>query len=366
MALPVRRRMSKRQTPKVSLGRRRVLAATGGLLALGLAKPAFADALDPSQRPAAVYVSETGHHLSGPILKWWLQYGRETLLGWPVTEIHRILGRRVQFFERGALAEQPETADPLGVVQLDLGAWWLRRRAAQGALAPDTAHEEAFAFSATGRGVHPTLWPAFLSGGGAFAYGLPLRWASESSGAVSQLFERAHLVDGPGGPKPYPLGWDEAVQLGLPTEPVRQNRNIPAYDPGDWALDMGPSAERYVDVDLSRQVATFMSGERPVYEAIVSTGLDPDFTPTGYFRIFMRLAESRLVSLGNTSKTYDFDNVRFVQYFTEDWVGFHHVYWHDDFGTERSAGCVNLRQHDAQFAWDFCSHGTLVRVHRPA
>ena len=45
-----------------------------------------------------------------------------------------------------------------------------------------------------------------------------------------------------------------------------------------------------------------------------------------------------------------FRDVPFVQYFTEGYA-FHAAYWHDEFGTPRSHGCVNLSPIDA--AWLF-------------
>ena len=47
---------------------------------------------------------------------------------------------------------------------------------------------------------------------------------------------------------------------------------------------------------------------------------------------------------------FDLRDVPFVQYFTEGYA-LHAAYWHDDFGTPRSHGCVNLAPVDA--AWLF-------------
>ena len=47
---------------------------------------------------------------------------------------------------------------------------------------------------------------------------------------------------------------------------------------------------------------------------------------------------------------FDLRDVPFVQYFNEGYA-LHAAYWHDDFGTPRSHGCVNLAPLDA--AWLF-------------
>jgi lipoprotein-anchoring transpeptidase ErfK/SrfK len=53
---------------------------------------------------------------------------------------------------------------------------------------------------------------------------------------------------------------------------------------------------------------------------------------------------------GENGEEFDFRDVPFVQYFTEGFA-LHAAYWHDDFGTPRSHGCVNLAPVDA--AWLF-------------
>ncbi len=105
--------------------------AVGGAASVWLQRAgiARADNRVAAPDPPVVYVRETGHHLQGPILDWWLQYGRHGLLGRPVTEPLWLAGRSVQFFERGAIEVDPHTPDPLRATPLDLGAAWARRTA---------------------------------------------------------------------------------------------------------------------------------------------------------------------------------------------------------------------------------------------
>ena len=330
---------------------------------LSAAKLVRADTATRGHRPWAVYMPATGHHVTRPFLNWWLQYGRESALGWPVTEPLRLGNRAVQYFERGALAEAPRSRDPLGIVPLDLGAQWLDRRESptDGLLASD--HESAFFFPQTDLGVHPELWTAYREAGGAFTYGYPLRWASEGQGGLTQVFQRAMLTSTGGTVSAHPVGAWQAGLERLPMARVRQLANISTYDPAAFAPAFGPTAKRWAEVDLTRQVATFFDGDRPVYRALVSTGLYPDFTPAGNYGIFVRLDRARLVSFGDSSKTYNLPDVRYIQYFTDRWIGFHYAYWHDEFGQTHSTGCVNMRLADARWAWDFCGQGTRVVVH---
>jgi len=53
--------------------------------------------------------------------------------------------------------------------------------------------------------------------------------------------------------------------------------------------------------------------------------------------------------------------VPYVQYFTGDYA-LHGTYWHTDYGTPVSHGCVNLQTPDAEWLWGWASIGTGVVV----
>lgn len=139
--------------------------------------------------------------------------------------------------------------------------------------------------------------------------------------------------------------------------------------------------ERWIDVDVATQTLVLYEGARPVFATLVSTGRagPAHATPTGTFRIWVKLAEDTMDDLERTDQetNYAIEAVPWVQYFSEG-VGLHAAFWHDDFGRRRSHGCVNLSPRDARrlFAvtepalppgWDAIlsteSHpGTVVRV----
>jgi lipoprotein-anchoring transpeptidase ErfK/SrfK len=105
--------------------------------------------------------------------------------------------------------------------------------------------------------------------------------------------------------------------------------------------------ERWIEVDLSEQKLIAWEGDRAFLETPVSTGLPWWPTPTGEFRIWIKLRATKME--GGTGKYYYYlPNVPYVMFFENDeipaWRGFglHGTYWHDDFGTQRSHGCVNL------------------------
>ena len=150
----------------------------------------------------------------------------------------------------------------------------------------------------------------------------------------------------------------------------------PVDVPAEVAAD-----ERWIDIRLGAQTLVLYEGARPVFATLVSSGRGGPghATPTGSFRIWVKLAEDTMDDLDrdDVETNYAIEGVPWVQYFAEG-VALHAAFWHDDFGRPRSHGCVNLSPRDARrlFAltgptlppgWDAVlstpsDPGTLVRV----
>ncbi|MBK8258345.1 MAG: L,D-transpeptidase [Polyangiaceae bacterium] len=119
-----------------------------------------------------------------------------------------------------------------------------------------------------------------------------------------------------------------------------------------WAT----AGRKWVDVSILKQSLVAYEGEKPVYVTLVSTGADgigdPKKTHSTIQGAFLIHTKHVTVTMdGDTAgDEFDFRDVPFVQYFTEGFA-LHAAYWHDEFGTPRSHGCVNLAPIDA--AWLF-------------
>jgi lipoprotein-anchoring transpeptidase ErfK/SrfK len=50
-------------------------------------------------------------------------------------------------------------------------------------------------------------------------------------------------------------------------------------------------------------------------------------------------------------------------YFYKDY-GLHGTYWHNNFGTPMSHGCINLKTKDAGWLFDYAKVGTVVNIHQ--
>lgn len=128
-----------------------------------------------------------------------------------------------------------------------------------------------------------------------------------------------------------------------------------------WTYELNPenlaNEGRWVDVDLGQQLLTAYEGSTPVMRFIVSTGTASHPTVTGQFRIWVKLASTDMSGPG-----YSLEDVPYTMYFYQGY-GLHGTYWHNNFGTPMSHGCVNLRTPDAEWLFNFVSEGTLVNVH---
>lgn len=117
------------------------------------------------------------------------------------------------------------------------------------------------------------------------------------------------------------------------------------------------NGERWVDVNLSEQRVYAYEGDTVVNSFLVSTGLPQTPTVTGTYKIWIKVRVQDMSGPG-----YYLPDVPYVMYFYEDY-GLHGTYWHNNFGTPMSRGCVNLTIDDAEWLFNWASVGTVVNVH---
>ncbi len=118
-----------------------------------------------------------------------------------------------------------------------------------------------------------------------------------------------------------------------------------------------PDGERRIEVDLSDQTLTAWQGDVAVLHTAVSTGRAEYPTVTGTWPIRIKLRSTRMIGPG-----YDTPDVPWTMYFFRGYA-VHGAYWHNNFGTPVSHGCVNMRPDEAKLLFDWASVGTNVTVH---
>jgi lipoprotein-anchoring transpeptidase ErfK/SrfK len=111
-------------------------------------------------------------------------------------------------------------------------------------------------------------------------------------------------------------------------------------------------------VDLSQQRVYAYEGQEIVKKFTVSTGTAAHPTVTGRYYIYMKYRYDDMAGPG-----YYLPDVPYVMYFYEGY-SLHGTYWHSNFGTPMSHGCVNLSTSDAAWLYNWADVGTLVNVHQ--
>lgn len=117
--------------------------------------------------------------------------------------------------------------------------------------------------------------------------------------------------------------------------------------------------EKWISVSINKQTLVLYEGENPVFATLVSTGeagLDSadetTATKRGIFRVHTKHITATMAS-DEVGEEFELRDVPYVQYFAEGGFALHGAYWHDNFGTPKSHGCINLAPEDARriFYW---------------
>lgn len=140
-----------------------------------------------------------------------------------------------------------------------------------------------------------------------------------------------------------------------PTADVVEDTPVISDEPS-WEIEQ-PNDGRWIDVNLSAQQIYAYEGDVLVNSFIVSTGVYGTPTVTGEFNIYVKVPMQDMSGPG-----YYLPDVPWVMFFYDEY-GFHGTYWHDNFGTPMSRGCVNLRIEDSEWLYHWASVGTPVVVH---
>lgn len=146
-----------------------------------------------------------------------------------------------------------------------------------------------------------------------------------------------------------------------------------------------PDEDKRIEISIAEQRLTAYEGNKIVLRAPISSGVPtsgpspngiPTETPQGRFRVSLKMP-SRHMGDGNLTselEAYELPGVPWVSFFHGTGVGMHGTYWHDNFGSRMSHGCVNMRNADAKWIYRWTSpqtrpdewfkpgRGTIVQV----
>jgi lipoprotein-anchoring transpeptidase ErfK/SrfK len=160
-----------------------------------------------------------------------------------------------------------------------------------------------------------------------------------------------------------PLWWAAVIALVLglalsvPAPTLAQELGDPG--PGRWQ-----TGDKEVVVSLGAERLWAYEGDQLVLTTLVSTGTAQTAevaTPLGQYRILVKLPMETMTGTVNGTP-YEVDDVPYVMYFTNEGHALHGTYWHNNFGTPMSHGCVNLPMDVAEWMYRWAPEGTAVTI----
>jgi lipoprotein-anchoring transpeptidase ErfK/SrfK len=189
-----------------------------------------------------------------------------------------------------------------------------------------------------------------------FRFGWVLNDTQSVNGAGSpiQIFHRYQVIhEFPAGkelPGFVAIGGDEW----LPADKVALvSPQIPA--------DVDPGTCRFIHTDLSTQVLSVFDQCKMIFATLVSSGKN-SWTFEGRFAIlYKNLPYSSIVPPATSTSDYYIEGVPYFMSYAGNF-GFHGAYWHDNFGTPASHGCINLSPADAKWLYDWANLGDVVVI----
>lgn len=121
-------------------------------------------------------------------------------------------------------------------------------------------------------------------------------------------------------------------------------------------LKASPSS-RWIEVQLNEQQILVWEGNQVVYSSVISSGSADRPTREGTFEI-----QSMHISARMRGGDYDVPDVPYTMYYSGHYA-LHGAYWHSNFGTPVSHGCINLPIVAADWIFSWAHVGTPVIVH---
>ncbi len=390
-------------------GRSSAIAVAVVALLISSYLPAVSNAQEWSP-PRTVWVAETGHTVDGYFLDEWRE--NPELLGNPITEeaerptlIEGLPADRriVQYFESLAIAYVPEAESrELMVRALPLGQEILARdrKSFSHIDLPDkagcsnAADSTCLNFEGTGFSVSGDFYAFWVDHDGERLIGEAISGPFKTpDGFITQYFQNAVLHQKEGQPvEARDVGKETTTFLRLATAAIPQPQSMPAYDEtlfippepevavaqtivqsgqggvvGNTAYN-GPGPQqggvKEIVVSISAQSLWAYENGALVLSTLVSTGtgeVPQTVTPIGYFSVHLKYV-TQTMSGTISDENYEVKDVPWVMYFDYQGNAIHGTYWHSNFGTPMSHGCVNLPLDIAEFLYQWAPEGTPVTV----
>jgi hypothetical protein len=129
------------------------------------------------------------------------------------------------------------------------------------------------------------------------------------------------------------------------------------------------SLPKRIEVDLKRQRLYAYEGDLLRFNFLISSG-KWNSTPDGTFKIWAKVRSQKMSGGSKQLGTYYYlPNVPYIMFFynetTKKSLGysFHGTYWHNNFGTPMSHGCINMNTSEAKQLFNWAEIDTPVVIY---
>ena len=158
---------------------------------------------------------------------------------------------------------------------------------------------------------------------------------------------------------PTPTATPEPTPTLTPTPIPPADTTYTSFHYHSWDIpeEVSGTNDFWLEVDLSNQILYAYSGNQIISSFLVSTGTSNHQTVTGAYKIYAKLPTYTMVGPG-----YHLSDVPYSMFFYKGY-SIHGTYWHSNFGTPMSHGCVNMNTNDAAWVYNKSSIGTYVFIH---
>ena len=124
--------------------------------------------------------------------------------------------------------------------------------------------------------------------------------------------------------------------------------------------DAGPNTCRFIYANLGTQVLSVYDQCKLVFATLISSGKN-SWTFEGRFAVLYKVDYSSITPPEWSTSEYYIEGVPYFMTYAGNF-GFHAAYWHDNFGTAASHGCINLAPADAKWLYDWAGLGERVII----
>ena len=158
---------------------------------------------------------------------------------------------------------------------------------------------------------------------------------------------------------PTPTFTPTPIPTSTPVPTATADKTYASYFAHSWDIPDQVSGTNnfWIEVDLSEQMVYTYRGDTFLASFLVSTGTSSYPTVKGTYKIYAMYPTYTMIGPG-----YYLPDVPYSMFFYKGY-SLHGTYWHSNFGTPMSHGCVNMETSAAAWVYQNVSIGTYVFVH---